>query len=116
MSWSHADERITLAPYRLQAHSRATDGLQLAADMADMHVQRAVMPGIATTKRLLIEKGFAQHLVAVLPQQLQHTIRAGGQPCRRPSPANIGSEFAERQFALTGRPLENLPLIGDAAE
>src|SRR5690606_5965568 len=116
MSWSHADERITMAPYRPQAHSRAADGLQLAADMADMHVQRAVMPGVATTKRLLIEKGFAQHLVVVLPQQLQHPILAGGQPCRPPSPANVRSEFVKLQLALTGHPLENLPLIGDTAE
>src|SRR5690606_33113592 len=80
-SWCELHHHITLAPNRIHARSTVADRLQLAADVADMHVQGAIMLGIGPAQCLLIEEGLAQRLVPVPPQQLQNAVLAEREPC-----------------------------------
>lgn len=57
-----------------------TDGGELAAQIADMHVQATVETGVGPVQDALVEKGLAQRLAGVGLQGRQQAVLGTGQP------------------------------------
>src|SRR5690606_1859992 len=72
-------QQIALAPYGLDAPTGDLRARQLAADVADVHVETAVMLRIAAMQHLLVEEGLAEHFFRRAVEQLQQSVLGRGE-------------------------------------
>src|SRR5450830_1861134 len=64
-------QHIALAPHRAHFALAVADGLEFATNLADMHVEAAVMGRITALQHMLIKEGLAQHFLAAAVQDVQ---------------------------------------------